>query len=335
MTRRAVLTLLAVVAAGSVVFLAASSTADAVVLHGTFVDDNDSVHENGIEAVAAAGITVGCNPPANDRYCPNDDVTRAQAATFVARARDLPSDGKDYFVDDNGHVLEGGINKLAFAEITAGCNPPANDRFCPERPLTRAQFAAFIVRALDIPHSDRDFFRDDDGHVLERAINAIAEEGITVGCNPPANDRFCPNERLSRGQMATLFTRALGLPQNPTRLPLAGWSPISCSKDGIRCSVTIDASAGRYYRVLEGLFQTLPYGPGEQSAFTAGDSRFRLTLDGSPVALTGHGVVTDANQARRMWDTVMVFASGRHTLVGEWYRDGSLVQRTTATLRVD
>lgn len=334
MSKRTGLTSLVIAVAAVVVFLAATGPADAVALHGTFVDDDDSVHQNGIEAVAAAGITVGCNPPANDRYCPNDNVTRAQAATFVARAENLPSDGKDYFVDDNGHTLEGGINKIAFAEITAGCNPPDNDRFCPEQSLTRAQFAAFIVRALDIPHSTTDYFRDDNGHVLERAINAIAEEGITVGCNPPANDRYCPNERLSRAQMATLFTRALGLPQNPTRLPLAAWGPISCSKDGIRCSVSIDVSEGRYYRVVEGLFQTLPYGPGEQSEFLAGNSRFSLSLNGSSVALTGHGAVTNSGQARRMWDTVMTFPSGRHTLVGEWYRDGTLVQRTTATLDV-
>ncbi len=38
---------------------------------GTFVDDDGSVHEGGIEAIAAEGITTGCNPPANTRYCPS------------------------------------------------------------------------------------------------------------------------------------------------------------------------------------------------------------------------------------------------------------------------
>ena len=170
--------------------------AEAVLIQGTFVDDNGSPHENGIEAMALAQITSGCNPPGNTRFCPNDSVTRAEAATFLARALGLPSTNQDFFVDDKGHVLEGGINKVAAAGLTVGCNPPTNNRFCPERSLTRAEFATFITRALDLPQTNQDFFVDDNGHVLEGPINRIAEAGITVGCNPPTNNRFCPNRVL-------------------------------------------------------------------------------------------------------------------------------------------
>jgi hypothetical protein len=52
---------------------------------GTFSDDDGSTHEGNIEWLASAGITVGCNPPANDNYCPGDPVTRAQMATFLRR----------------------------------------------------------------------------------------------------------------------------------------------------------------------------------------------------------------------------------------------------------
>ena len=38
---------------------------------GTFFDDNGNIHEGNIEAIAAAGITRGCNPPTNNRYCPS------------------------------------------------------------------------------------------------------------------------------------------------------------------------------------------------------------------------------------------------------------------------
>ena len=37
-------------------------------------------------AVKDAGITKGCNPPANDSFCPEDVVTRAQMAAFIYRA---------------------------------------------------------------------------------------------------------------------------------------------------------------------------------------------------------------------------------------------------------
>lgn len=335
MSRRGLFVSLAIIAAGAIVFTLASPPADAILLQGTFTDDNNSVHQNGIEAVAAAGITVGCNPPANDRYCPNRDVTRAQAATFLARALSIPDDGNDYFTDDNGHTLEGGINRVASAGITTGCNPPANDRFCPDRSLTRAQFATFIVRALGLAHTSNDHFNDDNGHVLENAINAVAEEGITEGCNPPANDRFCPNQTLSRAQMATLLTRALSLPHNPQRIPLAEWNPISCSKDGVRCTVNIDTFEGRTHWIEEGLFQVLPYDPGEESGFLSGNTRFTLTLDGSAVSLSERSLATSSTQATRLWNATLVFPAGNHVLVGEWRRDGVLIQRTTALLDVD
>jgi hypothetical protein len=43
----------------------------------------ESVHRPSINAIADARITSGCT---RDRYCPGDDVTRAQMATFLVRA---------------------------------------------------------------------------------------------------------------------------------------------------------------------------------------------------------------------------------------------------------
>ena len=67
-----------------------------------------------------------------------------------------------------------------------------------------------------------DHFNDDNGHILEDSINRIAEAGITTGCNPPANTRFCPNRVLTRAEMATLLTKAMELPaaRPPARPPL-------------------------------------------------------------------------------------------------------------------
>ncbi|MGH8936715.1 MAG: PQQ-dependent sugar dehydrogenase, partial [Acidimicrobiia bacterium] len=48
------------------------------------------IFEEDINRLAAAGITFGCNPPDNDRYCPDDPVLRDQMASFLARALDLP-----------------------------------------------------------------------------------------------------------------------------------------------------------------------------------------------------------------------------------------------------
>ena len=50
-----------------------------------FTDDNDSIFEQDIEAIANAGITAGCNPPDNTNYCPNETVTRGEMAAFLNR----------------------------------------------------------------------------------------------------------------------------------------------------------------------------------------------------------------------------------------------------------
>jgi glucose/arabinose dehydrogenase len=182
---------------------------------GTFTDDNGNVHEGYIEAIAAAGITKGCNPPINDEYCPADYVTRGQMAAFLVRTLGLSDDGgHDWFTDDNGNIFESDINRLAQAGITKGCNPPANDRFCPQDRVTRGEMAAFLVRAYGYTDpGPGDWFTDDDGNIFEGAINRLAQAGVTKGCNPPVNDHYCPYSNVRRDEMATFLGRAAGLDQ--------------------------------------------------------------------------------------------------------------------------
>ena len=54
------------------------------------------------------------------------------------------------FVDDDMSIFEGDINWLATSGVTAGCNPPTNDQFCPGDNVTRGQMAAFLVRFLGL-----------------------------------------------------------------------------------------------------------------------------------------------------------------------------------------
>src|SRR5690606_14836879 len=54
-------------------------------------------------------------------------------------------------------------------------------------------------------------FDDVNGHTHQTAIEWLKAEGITSGCNPPANTRFCPNDHVTRGQMAAFLARATGL----------------------------------------------------------------------------------------------------------------------------
>ena len=114
------------------------------------------------------------------------------------------------------------INALAAAGITRGCNPPANDRYCPDGKVTREQMAAFLNRAFGYPAASTDYFSDDGGSMFEADINAIAEAGVTKGCDPPTNDRYCPSAYVKRDQMASFLSRALGLAPIVPPPPAAG-----------------------------------------------------------------------------------------------------------------
>ena len=81
--------------------------------------------------------------------------------------------------------------------------------FCPNDNVTRGQMAAFLVRALGLTDSGTTDFVDDDTSIFEADIEKLAAAGITKGCNPPENTRFCPEDRVTRGQMAAFLNRAV------------------------------------------------------------------------------------------------------------------------------
>jgi hypothetical protein len=177
---------------------------------------SSATHFTNIERLAETGITRGCNPPANDRFCPDAPVTRAQMATFLQRTEQtlptltLTASRLVDFDDTVGNVHANNIAWLAATGVTRGCNPPSNTRFCPDDPVTRAQMATFLVRALGLPAAEATF-TDTSGNVHEANIAALAAAGITRGCNPPTNDRYCPDAPVTRAQMATFLMRAMDL----------------------------------------------------------------------------------------------------------------------------
>ena len=114
-----------------------------------FVDvDASGVHAPSIDALFAAGVTVGCGREPL-RYCPAEPVTRAQMASFLARALGLEPPGESAgFVDvDVSGVHAPSIDALFAAGVTVGCGREPL-RYCPARPVTRAQMASFLARAL-------------------------------------------------------------------------------------------------------------------------------------------------------------------------------------------
>jgi hypothetical protein len=123
-----------------------------------------------------------------------------------------PDLGEDGFVDvQPTDTFYADITWLADTGITKGCNPPLNDRFCPDGNVTRAQMAAFLVRAMGYTaDGGGNHFTDDDDSVFEADIDKLATSGVTQGCNPPLNTHYCPNAHVTRAQMAAFLHRALG-----------------------------------------------------------------------------------------------------------------------------
>lgn len=189
---------------------------------GTFIDDDDDVHEGYIEALVAEGIVQGCNAVYGDEYCPDDDVSRAEIAALVVRALGLTDDGgKDWFVDDDGKWYETDVNRLAAAGIVTGCNE-AGTHYCPEDSATRAEIAVIWTRAWNYTDpGPGDFFDDDDGTWYEPYADLLANAGITMGCNP-SGTLFCGESTTKRNEIASFTGRAEGLTEMvpPPRIPL-------------------------------------------------------------------------------------------------------------------
>ena len=101
-----------------------------------------------VERLATLKVTQGCvvDPPL---FCPDDSVARGQMASFLMRSFGLEPAPAAGFSDTGGGTHEAAIDALYAAGVTVGCdtNPL---RFCPAQPVTRAQMATFIARALGL-----------------------------------------------------------------------------------------------------------------------------------------------------------------------------------------
>jgi len=164
------------------------------------VDARFSTFEAAIVWVFENGITTGCDA---ERYCDKAGVTRGQMAAFLTRAIKMPPATQDWFTDDETSTFEASINAVREAEIAFGCTMTT---FCPNQVVTRGQMAAFLDRALDLPPATQDWFTDDETSTFEASINRVREANIATGCTATT---YCPNQAVTRGQMAAFLYRAL------------------------------------------------------------------------------------------------------------------------------
>lgn len=112
-----------------------------------FSDDDGSVHEGDINALAAIGIITG---RADGTVDADANVSRAEVASLLARTYaaatgDELAAGTDAFTDDDGSGHEADIDAVAAAGWVNGIG---GGLFDPNGAATRAQFASMITRML-------------------------------------------------------------------------------------------------------------------------------------------------------------------------------------------
>jgi hypothetical protein len=98
-----------------------------------------------IEELSDRGITGGCAPLL---FCPDADVTRAQAAVLNLRTKNgdtyqpPPATGTMFADVPVSHYAAAWIEEFARQGYTAGCAPSL---YCPDQAVTRGQMAVFLA----------------------------------------------------------------------------------------------------------------------------------------------------------------------------------------------
>ena len=100
------------------------------------------------------------------------------------------------------------VESLAASGVTGGCG---NGNFCPGDLVNRAQMAVFLLAARDgappPPATGTRFGDVPAGYWAGPWIEELASEGVVSGCSamPPL---YCPDNHLTRAEMAVLLTSA-------------------------------------------------------------------------------------------------------------------------------
>jgi hypothetical protein len=108
------------------------------------------------------------------------------------------------FFDIGNHWARTEIESLAKSKIIHGQD---DGLFDPDGIVTRAEFAAMIVRSLGLTaKGDTNYFNDIGGRWYERVVRTAAEAGLVQGY---ADGGFRPNNPITREEIGVLIARAM------------------------------------------------------------------------------------------------------------------------------
>ncbi len=145
----------------------------------------------------------------------------------------------DWFIDDDGNTHEADINRIAQLGITVGCATTPQPKYCPEGHVTRAEMAAFLLRAVGEPDPQStvsNTFADvAEGVWYTNYVLRFAQLGVDTG----SDGAWRPNDPLTRLEMAEWLTRMFD-----------HINPVTTT-EGLFSDV-----AREHWGVVEGLYQT-------------------------------------------------------------------------------
>lgn len=150
-------------------------------------------------------------------------------AVFSSSSKDPPRQAvKVSFTDMAGHWAASDIERMVRLGLVAGVSPT---EFAPDRTITRAEFAALLVRALGLEAGGRFSPRFDDVPSAKwycGVVNAAAAAGLISGYSAVA---FGPDDAVTREQIAVMIARGLAykgkgitLGQDAVEFRLAGFN---------------------------------------------------------------------------------------------------------------
>ena len=188
---------------------------------GRFRDEDGSVHQANIERIAQWQITLGCSATDPTLYCPSADITRRQMAAFLYRAVSqrwtIQAPARSELTDVG---TDAWYRTYADWVISINAFTAPEGAFNPGGVVTRADMAIMMIAAfphLEAAAEPEGLFQDaqDADPAVIRAIEGMYQTGVTRGCSTtPLN--YCPDQPVTRAQMASFFVRALDQAPDPT-----------------------------------------------------------------------------------------------------------------------
>ena len=163
---------------------------------------------------------------------PNTPVTRAQVATILFRLLD-ESVRKEYLTENNtftdvasNYWANTAISTMANMGVFKGRTA---DRFDPNAPITRGEFAAVCARFDDSKVKTTETYSDIDGYWAANEILRAAALGWVQGYQ---DGSYRPNNSITRAQVVTMINRVLcRMPEKNADL-LKGMSSFTdCAED--------------------------------------------------------------------------------------------------------